>query len=467
MSTVLADNYQLKWHSHGTYLHTSVASLQRSESFTDVTLATAEGHYIPAHKFILSACSTYFQQLLQISTSNHQLVIVLPSEINYRTLVTLLQYMYSGEATVSNDLLNGVLKAGETLKVKGLCMGDRDKYARTNTTENNKDDYLKLQQKKAAAPIKTYKAPEKIPQQKVSPSGQPAKVTNETNGVVVKSEPGVNGVHSIRVKKTTITERINKYMDSIDSVQIKDEPQDWTDQEEREMIDVQDMIETQMVVQPELFTSMEDDIEEEIDEDDNYYAPLTCDLCQETFKTPALWVRHVETHPTNDLPQRKRRKDGSTGDEEDTEYPSLRCELCQEVYKDPGDWVRHIQATHTEEQLAISNNTNSKEKIREKRTSERLMAAASTSSTMSASNVAPSEKKPRVANCQKLCPICHKSFPSTASMLIHARTHTGERPYLCRVCMKGFNVKSNLLRHMRTVHESLFSSSKQTSEESQ
>jgi hypothetical protein len=53
---------------------------------------------------------------------------------------------------------------------------------------------------------------------------------------------------------------------------------------------------------------MEDDIEEEIDEDDNYYAPLTCDLCQETFKTPALWVRHVETHPTNDLPQRKRRK---------------------------------------------------------------------------------------------------------------------------------------------------------------
>lgn len=52
---------------------------------------------------------------------------------------------------------------------------------------------------------------------------------------------------------------------------------------------------------------MEDDIEEEIDED-NYYAPLTCDLCQETFKTPALWVRHVETHPTNDLPQRRRRK---------------------------------------------------------------------------------------------------------------------------------------------------------------
>lgn len=248
MSAVLADNYQLKWHSHGSYLHTSVASLQRSESFTDVTLATAEGHYIPAHKFILSACSTYFQQLLQVNLSNQRLVIVLPSEINYRTLVTLLQYMYSGEATVSNDLLNGVLKAGETLKVKGLCMGDKDNYSRTNTTENNKEDYLKLQQRKVQGPVKTYKAPEKPAHQRTSPR-QGTEKTNETNGVTVKTEPGVNGTSSLKLKKSSMTERINKYMDSMESVQIKEEPQDWVE-EEREMMDVQDMIETQMIVQP-------------------------------------------------------------------------------------------------------------------------------------------------------------------------------------------------------------------------
>lgn len=247
MSAILADNYQLKWHSHGTYLNTSVASLQRSESFTDVTLATAEGHYIPAHRFILSACSTYFQQLLQISTNNNQLIIVLPSEINYRTLVTLLQYMYSGEATVSNDLLNGVLKAGETLKVKGLCMADKDKYARTNTTENNKEDYLKLQQRKLTGNIKTYKAPEKNHQKQTS--NQNIVKPSESNGIVVKTEAELNG-NSIRIKKSSITERINKYMDSIENVQIKEEPQDWVEQEDRDMLDVQDMIETQMVVQP-------------------------------------------------------------------------------------------------------------------------------------------------------------------------------------------------------------------------
>lgn len=45
---------------------------------------------------------------------------VLPTEIGYRTLKILIQYMYSGEATVANDQLEGVLKAGDILRVRGL-----------------------------------------------------------------------------------------------------------------------------------------------------------------------------------------------------------------------------------------------------------------------------------------------------------------------------------------------------------
>lgn len=45
---------------------------------------------------------------------------VLPTEIGYRTLKILIQYMYSGEATVTNDQLEGVLKAGDILRVRGL-----------------------------------------------------------------------------------------------------------------------------------------------------------------------------------------------------------------------------------------------------------------------------------------------------------------------------------------------------------
>lgn len=46
--------------------------------------------------------------------------IVLPPELSKRSIQTLVQYMYSGEATVSNDILNEVLRGGELLKIRGL-----------------------------------------------------------------------------------------------------------------------------------------------------------------------------------------------------------------------------------------------------------------------------------------------------------------------------------------------------------
>lgn len=100
-------------------------------------------------------------------------------------------------------------------------------------------------------------------------------------------------------------------------------------------------------------------------------------------------------------------------------------------------------------------------------------------------------KQPKESPTEKECSVCHKSFPSYASMLIHKRTHTGacyylhlnfndcylyciflfilgERPFNCSIgnCNKGFNVKSNLLRHMRTLHNQLSSSLNDNRDES-
>lgn len=52
--------------------------------------------------------------------------------------------------------------------------------------------------------------------------------------------------------------------------------------------------------------------DEQDDTENHFYAPLTCDLCQETFTTPALWVRHTQTHElTGEMPAVIKRKRSS------------------------------------------------------------------------------------------------------------------------------------------------------------
>nr|XP_028605802.1 gastrula zinc finger protein XlCGF57.1-like isoform X1 [Podarcis muralis] len=48
------------------------------------------------------------------------------------------------------------------------------------------------------------------------------------------------------------------------------------------------------------------------------------------------------------------------------------------------------------------------------------------------------------------CPECGKSFLSNVAMVIHIRTHTGERPFKCHLCPKGFPSRGDLKRHIKT-----------------
>ncbi|XP_017129478.1 zinc finger protein chinmo [Drosophila elegans] len=129
-----AENYHLKWDSHLSYLNSSIATLYKNEKFADVVLYSSYNSSgipsdiptvgISAHKFILSASSQFFATMFEtapITNPNGVLYVVLPPDLSHRAIQILVQYMYSGEATVSNDILNEVLRGGEILKIRGLC----------------------------------------------------------------------------------------------------------------------------------------------------------------------------------------------------------------------------------------------------------------------------------------------------------------------------------------------------------
>ncbi|XP_037044674.1 zinc finger protein 567 isoform X1 [Bradysia coprophila] len=551
MSSQVAENYQLKWHSHLTNLNTSVSTLYRNEKFADVMLfaSNSEGGVgIPAHKIILSSCSHYFASIFDSNPSppNAMVYIVLPPELSKRSITTLVQYMYSGEATVSNDILNEVLRGGEVLKVRGLWRNNQTSEPNASSTPHcppahksdqcTKDPHQIIAEK----PIYEHRIPQITSAVTESPvivmSSQPQSQQHQqsnksmqniaANREIINNEPietaaiptshyglvslqiaaavkkaqqnSEKRVKSVSVYPKNLSESVRRYSDdqskeieaghirvkegevlrmsdrrrssvsetnadpcekvtmkyssgpiivekkasdvhipeALSFLTIKQEPTEWSDYEQENGIDKPQI---EVTVKPEILYADEEPVESEEDLDDReqmIYSPLTCELCSETFTVPAEWVRHIESHAESThchVPKKRKRLDLSEPSCEN--IAALRCDLCSMYFVTPAEWVRHVQNTHTETELALSNN--------------------STPPKRNYRPIRPLEGQV----LEKSCSICKKTFPSYASMVIHKRTHTGERPFYCSLCNKGFNVKSNLLRHMRTLHNQLLNPS--------
>uniref|UniRef100_A0A182SMK6 BTB domain-containing protein n=1 Tax=Anopheles maculatus TaxID=74869 RepID=A0A182SMK6_9DIPT len=107
----------LRWNNHQSTLISVFDTLLENGTLVDCTLA-AEGKFLKAHKVVLSACSPYFATLLSQQYDKHPIFIL--KDVKFQELRAMMDYMYRGEVNISQDQLAALLKAAESLQIKGL-----------------------------------------------------------------------------------------------------------------------------------------------------------------------------------------------------------------------------------------------------------------------------------------------------------------------------------------------------------
>lgn len=177
----------LRWTSYHSNMQTVFPSLLNNEHFVDVTLA-CEGRSIKCHRVILSACSSYFEDILCHTPCQHPIIII--KDLRFEELRTLVDFMYKGEVYVTQERLPTLLAAADALQIKGLSgssatgpSNNEDIFATTPLKDESKNCKTSDKQKSPSAVRGKYQHSQTSPGTSRSLSGVKSTGKSRPNGI--------------------------------------------------------------------------------------------------------------------------------------------------------------------------------------------------------------------------------------------------------------------------------------------
>ena len=114
------EKYTIGWNTFQKQLRESNRELYNEKHFADVTLVSDDMVQVNAHKSILSSASTLFKQLLLLNSNSMFNQILFLKGIKYEELEAILQFIYLGEANISENRINSFVTASTDLDIKEL-----------------------------------------------------------------------------------------------------------------------------------------------------------------------------------------------------------------------------------------------------------------------------------------------------------------------------------------------------------
>ena len=114
----------LQWNDFREHVSSVFGDLREDKEFTDVTLACEDGQQVEAHKVVLISSSPFFLNLLKRNKHPHPLVYM--RGLKYENLLSMVDFLYHGEANVYQENLDTFLAMADELQLKGLKKRDEE-----------------------------------------------------------------------------------------------------------------------------------------------------------------------------------------------------------------------------------------------------------------------------------------------------------------------------------------------------
>ena len=108
----------LQWNDFKDNVGSGSGRFKEENDFADVTLACEDGNQFEAHKVILAASSPFFENLLKRKKHPHPLVYM--RGVSSVDLEAVINFLYFGEANISQENLETFLAIAQELQLKGL-----------------------------------------------------------------------------------------------------------------------------------------------------------------------------------------------------------------------------------------------------------------------------------------------------------------------------------------------------------
>ena len=137
------EKFSLKWNDFQSTVSQSFGVLRKEKDFFDVTLVSDDEIQIPAHKLVLSACSSFFKSILKTNAHSHPLIYL--SGVNAVNIGFILDYIYQGQVNIFQGQLDSFLDSAQKLKIEGLqanIEGDQENIKSSYGDENDFKDMI-------------------------------------------------------------------------------------------------------------------------------------------------------------------------------------------------------------------------------------------------------------------------------------------------------------------------------------